>query len=61
MWNTFAQILRIPSGTQVGTDEKTKKSRLMIGSDRIKIAAQRFDAVAFATDDNGYSLLSMPS
>jgi hypothetical protein len=58
MWNTFAHILRIPSGIRVGADEKTKKSKLMTGSDRIKIAAQRFDAVAVAVDDNGYLSLS---
>ena len=54
MWKTFAHMHRILRGTHVGTDEKTLNNRLMTGSDRIKIAAQRFAAVAFATAESGY-------
>jgi hypothetical protein len=55
MWYTWAQMRRIRSGNQVGTEEKTMKRRLMTGSERIRTATQRFAAVASAIEGSGYS------
>jgi hypothetical protein len=55
MWYTWAQMRRIRSGNQVGTEEKTIKRRLMTGSERIRTATQRFAAVASAIEGSGYS------
>jgi hypothetical protein len=54
IWYTFAQIRRRPSGADVGKEEKIVNKRLMTGSERIRMAAQRFAAVAVADDDSGY-------
>ena len=54
IWKTLAHIRRKPRGVQVGTDVKNLNNRLITGSDRIKIATHRFEAVAVATDESGY-------
>lgn len=48
MWKMRAQCRRIASGSDVGTEQKTVKSRFTTGSERMSTAMHRLDAVAVA-------------